>query len=75
MARLAPPESKPLCALNILLRRFDKPGNWRIVGFVGIGGREEAPEFLVCDLRFAIFEQRAKQGSLTIESDVAALNR
>jgi hypothetical protein len=29
----------------------------------------------IFDLRFAIVEQRAKQGSLTIESDVKALKR
>jgi hypothetical protein len=34
------------------------------------GGQEEAPG--IFDLRFAIFEQRAKQGSLTFESESGA---
>jgi hypothetical protein len=48
-------------------------GIWCSFFGVGRGGREEAPR--IFDLRFAIFEQKAKQGSLTFESDDAALRR
>jgi hypothetical protein len=47
-----------------LIELFDRGRNWSNFGALVMDGREEA--LRIFDLRFAIFEQRAKQGSLTI---------